>query len=112
MEMNLVKENIKTGEIVCQKYSQTMAESDVIVPDTKPDIQKILEVSGTVCITKKMLQQDKAFIQGIIKMNVLYLPEDDENGRIRSLCADLEFNHSLDCRGFLPRRFRKALTPP
>ena len=28
-----------------------------------------------------------------------YLPEDDENGRIRSLCADLEFNHSLDCRG-------------
>lgn len=99
MEMNLVKENIKTGEVVCQKYSQTMAESDVIVPDTKPDIQKILEVSGTVCITKKMLQQDKAFIQGIIKMNVLYLPEDDENGRIRSLCADLEFNHSLDCRG-------------
>ena len=102
MGINLLKENIRTGEVVCQKYSQTMVESDVIVPDVKPDIKKVLEVSGSVCITQKLIQQDKAFIQGVVKMTVLYVPDGEVLGKIKSLCMSQEFNHSIDCRGAMP----------
>lgn len=102
MAINLMKQDIKTGEVICQKYSQTMVESDVIVPDVKPDIKKVLEISGNVCITQRLIQQDKVFIQGVVKMTVLYVPDTEDSGWIRSLSASQEFNHSMDCRGATP----------
>lgn len=102
MSMNLIKEDVRTMEVVCQKYSQTMVECDVIVPDVKPDIRKVMEVSGTASVTQKLIQQDKVMIQGIVKMTVLYLPDGETAGTIRSLSASQEFAHTIDCRGALP----------
>ncbi len=102
MAMHLIKEERKTGEVICQKTSQTMVESDVIVPDVKPDIKKVLEISSSVCITQKSIQQDKIFLQGVIRMTVLYLPDEDASGRLCSLFATQEFSHSIDCRGAMP----------
>lgn len=102
MAIQLLKEDVKTTQVICQKYSQTMVESDVIVPDIKPDIKKVLEVSGNACITQKMIQQDKAFIQGTIKFNVLYLPDGEETVQLKNLSLTQEFNHVVDCRGAQP----------
>ena len=102
MSINLIKEEIRTMEVACQKYSQTMVESDVIVPDVKPDIKKVLEVSGTVAVTQKMLQQDKVFIQGVIRMTVLYVPDGEDSCAIKSLFTTQEFSHTTDCRGVTP----------
>ena len=96
MSINLIKEEIRTMEVACQKYSQTMVESDVIVPDVKPDIKKVLEVSGTVAVTQKMLQQDKVFIQGVIRMTVLYVPDGEDSCAIKSLFTTQEFSHTTD----------------
>ncbi len=102
MAMNLIKEERKISEVIGQKCSQTMVESDVIVPDVKPDIKKILEVSGSVCITQKMIQQDKVFLQGILRMTVLYLPDGGTTGELCSLFITQDFSHSMDCRGATP----------
>ena len=99
MAIQLVKESIRTDEVICQKNSQTMVESDVIVPDVKPDILKVLEVSGSICITQKTVQQDKVFVQGVVKMNVLYVPDGDVIGKIKSLNTTQDFNHAIDVRG-------------
>jgi len=100
MSINLIKEEVRTMEVVCQKYSQTMVECDVIVPDVKPDIKRVLEVSGTVSLTQKLLQQDKVLLQGVVKMTVLYLP--DGEGCVKSLTTSQEFTHTTDCRGISP----------
>lgn len=89
-------------EVVCQKYSQSMVECDVIVPDVKPDIRKVLEVSGTVSITQKQIQQDRVLIQGVVRMTVLYVPDEENGGTVMSLFAAQEFNHVSDCRGAAP----------
>ncbi len=102
MAINLIKEDMKTGEVICQKYSQTMVESDVIVPDIKPDVKKVLELSGTVCITQRMIQQDKVFLQGVVKMTALYLPDGEVPGNLKSLSVAQEFSHTIDCRGAMP----------
>ncbi len=102
MAMHLIKEERKTGEVLCQKSGQTMIESDVIVPDVKPDIKRILEVSGSVCITQKMIQQDKVYLQGVLRMTVLYLPDGGADGELCSLFVTQDFSHSMDCRGVTP----------
>ena len=99
---NLLKEEIPIGEVICQKCSQTRVESDIIVPDIKPDIKKILDVSGNVCITQKQVQQDKVFVQGNVFMNVLYIPDGEVIGKIKNLTVSKEFNHTIDCRGAMP----------
>ena len=102
MGMSLIKEEIKTNELICQKVTQTMVEGDVIVPDTKPDVNKILDVSGNVSITAKSIQQDRIFIQGVVRFTALYLPDFSENSRLQSLKVSQEFNHTIDCRGARP----------
>lgn len=102
MAMHLIKEERKIGEVICQKSGQTMAECDVIVPDVKPDIKKVLEVSGTVCITQKMIHQDKVHLQGVLRMTVLYLPDGGASGELCSLSVNQDFSHAIDCRGVTP----------
>ena len=51
--MELIKESIGINETVHKGSTQTMIEGDIIVPDTKPDILKVLQVDGIACITKK-----------------------------------------------------------
>ncbi len=99
MSMHLMKEERKIGEVICQKTGQTMVEGDVIVPDVKPDIKKVLEVSGGVFITQKVIQQDKVLLQGTIRLTVLYLPDGGSAGELCSLFATQDFSHAIDCRG-------------
>ncbi len=112
MSINLIKEEIRTMEAVCEKYSQTMVECDVIVPDVKPDIKKVLEVSGTVSITQKLIQQDKVFLQGVVRMTVLYVPDGESPAGIKSLFATQEFTHTTDCHGITPEMQLLAQAEP
>ncbi len=112
MAMHLIKEERKIGEVICQKTGQTMAESDVIVPDVKPDIKKILEVSGSVCITQKMIHQDKIHLQGVLRMTVLYLPDGGASGELCSLFVNQDFSHMMDCRGVTPEMQLTAEATP
>ena len=102
MSINLTSKKLKTGEVLGVKYGQTMVESDIIVPDVKPDILKVLNVSGDVCIKQKMVQQDRVFIQGVVKINILYVPDGEVVGKIKCIVTTQDFNHSLDVSGATP----------
>ncbi len=97
--IELIKQDVRTEEILCRKCSQTIVETDVIIPDIKPDIKKILNVEGYISITQKNIQQDKVYIQGIIKLTLLYTPENHDSGCVCSIPATQEFNHTVDCHG-------------
>ncbi len=99
MSFILNKEKVQTGDVICQKYSQTMVECDVIVPDIKPDISKILEVSGYITVSEKVIRSGKVYLQGCVNMTVLYAPEGDVISKVASLSASREFNHTIDTGG-------------
>ncbi len=99
MAVILNKEKIQTSDVVCQKYSQTTVECDVIVPDVKPDIAKILEVSGYISVSEKIIRSGKVYIQGCVNMTVLYAPDGDVVSKVKSLTASQEFNHTIDANG-------------
>ncbi len=99
MSVKLSKEHFRINSAMCSRYMQTTVESDVIVPDIKPDILKILQCGSEVAVTRKEVQNDKVFIQGIVRMNVLYVPDNGIEGGIKSISTQQEFNHSMDIPG-------------
>lgn len=99
MSVKLHKENIKLNEVLCSDYGQTTIESDLIVPDINPDVLKVLRVSARAYITQKTVQQDRAYVQGVVKLNILYIPETFECGKIKAINTTLDFSHIFEAKG-------------
>lgn len=103
MSIALKKETLNLNEIICTKYGQTMIEGDLIVPDVKPDIAKVLQVDGDITVTDKNISGDRAFVAGELKVNILYLPEGGA-GKIKAMSSTLPFRYMTDinCDGQMP----------
>ena len=102
MSVKLKKEHLHLSRVICSRYCQTTAECDVIVPDVKPDVLKVLRVSSDAFITQKALQTDKVFIQGIIRLDILYIPDGSVLGTVKSISCNHDFNHTIDVKGIKP----------
>ena len=76
ISMDIKKEKISWIENVAKKRTQIDADLDVIVPDSKPDIKKILQIDANVETTTCELQNDRVLLCGNVYFNVIYLPED------------------------------------
>ena len=96
MSVILKKEKVPASEVICQKYSQTTIDCDVIVPDINPDIRKILDVSGFVSIKEKSVRSNKVYIQGCVTMKVLYSPDGEVMSKVKALTAKQDFSHAID----------------
>ena len=102
MSVRLHKENIKINEVICSEYSEVTAAGDVIVPDINPDVLKVLRINARTYVTQKTVQQDRAYIQGTIKLNILYIPESFECGKIKVINTSLDFSCFADAKGAKP----------
>lgn len=99
MSVKLQREHIRLSEVLCSGYCQTTVESDVIVPDIKPDILKILQVDSNVIITQKEVRADKVFVQGCVRLNIIYVPDLRTPKAVKSIAVSQEFSHSIEAKG-------------
>lgn len=78
MEITLKKENISFYETVLRKNAEAGIMTDSIVPDTKPDIARILKTTGRAKLMGKDTMGDKITVRGEAVYTVLYVPEGGE----------------------------------
>ena len=102
MSLKLQKEHIRLTEVLCSGYCHTTVEGDVIVPDIKPDILKILQADGCVAINKADVQNDKVLIMGKVKLTILYLPDLKDPKCVKSIVTEYDFAHTIDVLGAKP----------
>jgi len=102
MSVKLHKEHIKLSKMLGSPSCQTTLENDIIVPDIKPDILKILGVESQISSLQKNIQTDRIFVSGTVNINILYVPDNDCPGAIKSISTSREFNHTLDAPGIVP----------
>ncbi len=102
MSVKLHKEHIKLSKMLGSPSCQTTLENDIIVPDIKPDILKILGVENQISSLQKNIQTDRIFVSGTVNINILYVPDNDCPGAIKSISTSREFNHALDAPGVAP----------
>lgn len=93
--MELIKNTVRLCETVAEGTMRAMADGDVIVPDTKPDILKILQVDADACITDRYFESGRLVVCGRVNYKVLYIPEGKEE-KIKSILTSMEFRQTAD----------------
>ena len=58
MEVEVSKENICINKLVSQKKEIVFVNTDMIVPDSKPDVLNTINITGNVCIYKKEVREE------------------------------------------------------
>lgn len=94
--MELINEKVNVNETVSKGSAQTTVEGDIIVPDTKPDILKILQVDAIACVTHKSIENGRVKTNGRVDFKILYIP-DKEDEKIKSILTSFDFSQPLDC---------------
>ena len=94
MEVEVSKENICINKLVSQKKEIIFVNTDMIVPDSKPDVLNTINVTGNVCIYKKEVMEEKVKIDGNVNTYIMYLP-DSKDDNIRALNCNIEFSESI-----------------
>lgn len=95
MALELIKETIKVNRVIAEQWTQAVFENDIIVPDVKPDIARILLLDGEAFINNAESLQDRVNVDGVILFKILYI-SDDEAQSIKSINTNVNFTQSLD----------------
>ncbi len=101
-EIKLKTEKYDICRTVAMKFGRAVIDEPLIVPDVKPDIKKILDVSARAYVTDVTPGQDKAHVEGTVKASLLYLPDGDVIGTVKSLEMSRDFSVTVDSKGMTP----------
>ena len=71
--------------------------TDAIVPDTFPDIGRVVCAYGTAAVKDQTPQSGRLLISGTVRTTVLYEPDGD--GGLRRLSIPISFAHIEECDG-------------
>ncbi len=95
--MELNKNKLEYWDGILSRVSNYEEGADAIVPDTYPDIGRIVCARGMMSVKDAAPQKDRMLISGAVKTAVLYLPEGESE--LRRLDIPLTFAHIEECRG-------------
>jgi len=95
MSLDLLKESIKVNQVVGRETSVVVIENDIIVPDVKPDIARILVLDGEPSVTSTEVLQDKVIVGGSIRYKILYVSDESTN-EAKSINTQVSFTGALD----------------
>ncbi len=71
--MEILKKDITIDKKIGKEISQVLVEGDIIVPDTKPDIDTVLEANASAYIDSKDIVNDRITFKGNLDINVLFI---------------------------------------
>lgn len=77
MSVELVKKSLLLNKGTKKECAQVIKERDLIVPDGKPDMQKVLQMDGKLDIEQMEVQQDRVIYKGKVELTILYVPENN-----------------------------------
>lgn len=87
--MKVEKKTVQSGILKLEKNVQITIDQDMNVPDTKPDVEKIVESRGEVHIDEIEILTDRIRIRGMFLVKILYLSAEKEQ---RISCMEHEFS--------------------
>lgn len=100
MPLTLAKETMDMNwkDTAGQQSSQILLEGDMIVPDSKPDLQEILRCEGKVNIQEKRVMDERVSFSGEMEVCVLYRAKNGERP-LYAMKANLPLEDFLHIEG-------------
>lgn len=97
MELELYQTQLRGYETVLDTTVFHEETLESIVPDACPDMLRILDTEGSICLRSKEPQDGRVEISGMVRATVLYLPDGAEG--VRKLEVSIPFTAMADSRG-------------
>ena len=79
----------------CRSSLQITLDDDFNVPDSKPDILRLLKTDGEIKISDKKLANGKLLLNGSLNFRILYISEDTSRP-LHTLQGELPFSESVN----------------
>ncbi|MDD7792672.1 DUF3794 and LysM peptidoglycan-binding domain-containing protein [Clostridium sp. 'White wine YQ'] len=105
-EIDTIKESVDYQQLVREDSIDQMLKGEFLIPDTHPDVQEIISVSGRTNLTRKESLGDRILLEGNIEYVVLYLAREEEglvlnsvsyNDKFSNYIEGLEAEHRISC---------------
>lgn len=108
MELKLEQEHISGYEMVLDTGVYQEETLETIVPDACPDILRIVDAGGQICLSGKNVYDGGLSVSGTVKGWVLYQPEDRED--LCRVAVQMPFTAQVEVSG-LQTRGQCVVTP-
>lgn len=95
MSLELIREAVRLNQPIGEETTQTIVENDIIVPDIKPDIARILLLDGDAFVNSVETASEKLQIAGTVRYKILYISDDPEQP-VKSINTSAGFRYSMD----------------
>lgn len=89
---------VAADRLTANESEQFLLEGDIIVPDNKADIEKILKTSGRPVVESVSISDGRVNYRGYIAFDCLYLSK-GEDKKIHSMSKDIELNDFMAVSG-------------
>ncbi len=100
MNIETKKTEITVNETVGTCNSEVMAETDIILPESCPDILKVLQIDGRARITEKEKGADKVLLKGEAEITLLYVPDSTMSDLpVKSITVKTPFSDVCEVKG-------------
>lgn len=96
--MEILKKNIVIDKKIGKETTQVLVEGDIIVPDTKPDIDIVLEANASAYIDNKDIVNDRITFKGNLDINVLFIAKNENKG-VYNMSATYPINDFVNMEG-------------
>jgi hypothetical protein len=109
MNIETKKTVITVNETVGTCSSEVLAETDIVLPESCPDILKVLQLDGRARITGKETAADKVLLKGEVEITLLYVPDQSASDLpVKSITAKAPFNDVCQITGITEDSFVRA----
>ena len=98
MSLEIMKEAININRFFEQQSAQVIIQTDIIVPDVKPDISKILVIDADDFITSTETYPDRVLVEGSLKFKIIYTSENSDE-RVKSIDYTYHFTQNVAIQG-------------
>ncbi|MGH4117971.1 DUF3794 and LysM peptidoglycan-binding domain-containing protein [Clostridium sp.] len=102
MDISLIREDIEYEQLLGENTADTVVKEEYVIPDTHPDVKQILMLDVKASINSKEIIQDKVYLEGQIKYNVLYITKDQERTDVENVEYSSKFSNTIDIMGAKP----------
>lgn len=99
MAIELVKENIEYEQLLGENTADTVVQEEYIIPDTQPDVLKILMVDAKPSILNTEVMQDKVYLEGQVEFDVVYLGKTEDSTEICGVSYSAKFSNYVEIEG-------------
>lgn len=94
-KIELNNDEAQIGIVQGQEMGEVIVKDNISIEENKPEPMSIISTKGNVLIKDNKVMSGKVFVEGVLKVEVIYKTDDVEK-EVAKICGEIPFKTSLD----------------